>query len=690
MGVRKRLWAAAVSLAVLVGPAFPLTAAAAEQGQVEFDGSGWGHGVGLSQYGARAMAVLGYDYDEILAHYFKGTSLLTLPVDRSIWVNLERDFNSKVIRVMSVAADPPGASVSIVGDSDSASAVPGATISLNRVGSGCTVEVANPDADPVTITDTSDCSIDFSWYQWNNPAANPSTKIQIDGCTLPDWNTPGGTVWRPCQYARGKLHLRQGSGGLHLSAEMLIDDYIYGISEVPITWEAEALKAQAVAARSYAEGRRLIRLSLRPDTCWCHVMDTTSDQRYVGWGHTDPTKWINATQATARQVLTHPDSNASQDVVTAFYSSSSGGATEFGHVKGYSGGPVEWLSSVDDGWAVDGTVFNPNASWTKTVDADLVAAEAGLDFLISMSVSERRPGSNSAAEVELTGIAGGDLVTVFKSSSWARGTFGLKSEYFSVNYTAPEGWEGDEVLLYRSNGEFRYIRLLSDGTTGGVVHSGSNYTSNWKSIAAMDLDGDGQDEILFYRDDGLYRYYDIGADGRVGTPIKAGDEYTKGWDSITAVDLDGDGQDEIFFYRDDGLYRYYDIRSNGLIGSPIKEGAEYTKGWDSITAVDLDGDGQDEMFFYREDGLYRFYDIRPNGIIGSPIRAGDEYTAGWSAITAVDLDGDGEDEMFFYRSDGLFRYYDVRPDGSLSSPLSSGSNFATGWSMTTAINLDGQ
>ncbi|MBE5039309.1 SpoIID/LytB domain-containing protein [Oscillospiraceae bacterium DSM 107454] len=40
-----------------------------------FEGTGWGHGVGMSQYGARGMAEAGYDYLEILRHYFLGTNL---------------------------------------------------------------------------------------------------------------------------------------------------------------------------------------------------------------------------------------------------------------------------------------------------------------------------------------------------------------------------------------------------------------------------------------------------------------------------------------------------------------------------------------------------------------------------------------------------------------------------------------
>jgi glucose/arabinose dehydrogenase len=97
------------------------------------------------------------------------------------------------------------------------------------------------------------------------------------------------------------------------------------------------------------------------------------------------------------------------------------------------------------------------------------------------------------------------------------------------------------------------------------------------------------DEMFFYRDDGLYRYYNIRPNGTLGSPILAGTDYTTGWDSITAVDLDGDGADEMFFYRNDGLYRYYNIRPNGTLGSPILAGTDYTSGWSAITAVDLDG-----------------------------------------------------------------------------------------------------
>ena len=45
----------------------------------KFNGGGFGHGVGLSQWGAGKMASLGFSYDRILQHYYKGIKLATMP-----------------------------------------------------------------------------------------------------------------------------------------------------------------------------------------------------------------------------------------------------------------------------------------------------------------------------------------------------------------------------------------------------------------------------------------------------------------------------------------------------------------------------------------------------------------------------------------------------------------------------------
>jgi SpoIID/LytB domain protein len=522
------------------------------QDEVEFQGSGWGHGVGMSQYGALAMASQGKSYQVILSHYYKGTTLKTLPAT-SLWVNLEDEFSSKTLTVHSIGSQS-GDPVQVKQGSQVVSAVPGATIDLSTSGtSGCIVTVKNPDASPVSLTSPSQCDIDFWWYDWTSGTA-PTTLVQIQGCYLADWNN-SPTMMRPCQYARGQLHLRSGSGGLYLSAEMLMDDYVVGVSEVPYNWATEAQKAQAVAARTYAESRRIARGTptyAKDNNCWCHVRDTTADQRYVGWGHSRRTNWINATNATSSRVITHPDSKlGSLGVITAYYSSSTGGATEFGHIVGFANGSVQWLSSVNDSWAVDGTVWNPNASWTSTWSKGNVAAAVGLDQLTSVAVTDRRPGSSSVAEVTFKGFKNGTATEVQRSGPWTRRTFNLKSEYFDVSFgfDVASSAPGENMFFYKKTGEFRYENVNPDGTFAAPVLAGTGYTKNWSAITSVDLDGDGRDEMLFYREDGLFRYYRINANAVLGQPILAGDGYTKGWDVITAVDLDGDGKDELFFYR---------------------------------------------------------------------------------------------------------------------------------------------
>jgi len=48
------------------------------RGEIIFKGRGWGHGVGMCQWGARGMALLGYNYREILKFYYPGTEIKKL------------------------------------------------------------------------------------------------------------------------------------------------------------------------------------------------------------------------------------------------------------------------------------------------------------------------------------------------------------------------------------------------------------------------------------------------------------------------------------------------------------------------------------------------------------------------------------------------------------------------------------
>ena len=97
------------SLLVIVAPA---VAAAPD---VSFVGSGWGHGVGLSQYGAKAMASDGANYLQILNRYYTGVSVRSLPVigddafvltdPDPMWVGLLQDQSAVSFDVASGSTD---------------------------------------------------------------------------------------------------------------------------------------------------------------------------------------------------------------------------------------------------------------------------------------------------------------------------------------------------------------------------------------------------------------------------------------------------------------------------------------------------------------------------------------------------------------------------------------------------------
>lgn len=59
---------------------FVITYIDAQKPMYKFSGGGFGHGVGLSQWGAGKMASLGFSYDKILQHYYKGIKLTTIPI----------------------------------------------------------------------------------------------------------------------------------------------------------------------------------------------------------------------------------------------------------------------------------------------------------------------------------------------------------------------------------------------------------------------------------------------------------------------------------------------------------------------------------------------------------------------------------------------------------------------------------
>lgn len=160
---------------------------------------------------------------------------------------------------------------------------------------------------------------------------------------------------------RGALEVRPAGGGLAVVNDVALEDYVRGIGEVPASWPAAALEAQAVAARTYALWQRAVDSNGAFRQAGADICATQACQVYRGVAaeqRPGGDRWVAAVEATRGQLLM-----ADGRIVPAMYSSSNGGGS-------VSGG-VPWLPAVDD---PDDLAASPYAHWEARFPLDRVAA----------------------------------------------------------------------------------------------------------------------------------------------------------------------------------------------------------------------------------------------------------------------------------------------------------------------------
>ena len=269
-GAVPRLCASLVALTAALVVASPPSASAGAPVFV-VTGRGWGHGVGLSQWGARGYAVRGWRHEGILAHYYPGTRLAGAPVSR---VRVLLAEGRTAVRIGSKRAyrveDATGRRVSLPGGGR----VVGASLVLKVRGKALRLK------SPLRFT----------------AGAMP---LRLDQGPY-----------------RGDLVVRSRGGRLSVVNELGLERYIRGVVpwEMPHDWPLEALKAQAVIARSYALATR------RTDGIY-DLLPDTRDQVYGGLTAEKPES-NRAVAATAGRVLWFGN-----EVATTYYHSTSGGRT---------------------------------------------------------------------------------------------------------------------------------------------------------------------------------------------------------------------------------------------------------------------------------------------------------------------------------------------------------------------------
>jgi stage II sporulation protein D len=283
-GTRLLLAAFACALAI------PTAAASAKVWIV--NGAGFGHGVGMSQYGAYGYAKHGFKYDQILTHYYTDTTI-GATADKSVRVLLRDSVGSVAFQGGSSAC---GTGIK-----------PAATYVAKRKGAGVVLR------------------------------SKKGRVVARCGAVMTATGAPAIVVAGKGTY-RGSLEVRGSSSGLDAINVLDIEDYVRGVvaRESPSSWPIEALKAQAVAARSYV-------LSSSGHGTF-DVFDDTRSQAYGGVG-AETAKTDQAVSATHLQVVLYRGK-----VAQTFFFSTSGGHTENNEFSslGFGQPAIPYLRGVDD------------------------------------------------------------------------------------------------------------------------------------------------------------------------------------------------------------------------------------------------------------------------------------------------------------------------------------------------------
>jgi stage II sporulation protein D len=260
-------------------------------------GHGWGHGLGMSQYGAYGYAQHGWTYDRIIKHYYTGTTIGQAPVSRVRVLLVDN------VKQVTIASKLPFQVVDATGSKHALDA------GSYLVGAG------------FKYTDPTDLQA--------KPTALPYPLEFRPGATALSLNGRG---------YRGSLRvLKLAPAKVRIVNAVDVDLYLRGVvpSEMPKTWAAEALKAQAVAARSYA-------LSHLHAANGFDLYPDTRDQVYLGIPHEAPSTTA-AVNATAGQVVLYKGK-----VASTYFFSTSGGRTASIQDLYPDSPPVPYLVSVPD------------------------------------------------------------------------------------------------------------------------------------------------------------------------------------------------------------------------------------------------------------------------------------------------------------------------------------------------------
>ena len=373
---------AAVPAPAEAAPAFRAAAIGTKPNPaVTITGGGWGHSVGMSQYGAYAMAQAGHSAGDILRHYYQGITVAPDTMPNRLRVGLHSTMEASDVEALT-------------GD------VPWVTCT----DAGCTRVKLQPKGTTWRVRLLADGNYALSEdgvRQWKGGVgtrlvANFNPKADETGTVITAFNPNGPRR----QYKWGRVEYSVNSPTAQTMFMVLeiptIELYLRGLGEVPNSWGVKghaALQAQAITGRTYALGMHRSFNGNRND-CRCSVVATPADQAYTGYEKETAeygTYWIKAVSDTAAQVASYGGK-----LIATYYSSSHGGRSENSEDSWAYGAALPYLRSVEDKWSLLPSSGNPLATWSTTVTNGAFSkfVGQGVSQVRAVSISGRTDGGS--------------------------------------------------------------------------------------------------------------------------------------------------------------------------------------------------------------------------------------------------------------------------------------------------------
>ena len=405
--------------------------------QFTLTGTGYGHGVGLSQWGAYAMATEDpkrWNAKRIVEYYYQGeTPAQSAKVESvsdagNVRIGLLYQATQAHARVEELGGSGARMQVSF----GQKTLVFGPEAHISFAPSGRYVTVRRTDAGRTESLGRGR-TVTIRWSGTRDPgtAGTTASLLNIAG--------PGESFASPGhRYRYGTVDITplQTSSGRRLAvvnALRLGDEYLKGIAEVNPTWPDAALEAQAIASRSYALSQ--VARGLDSD-CGCHMDDGDGpkyDQTFRGWlaesQYGEPNRWAEAVEATRTSDTAGLAATFNGSPVNAYYTAATGGHT-LAASDVWGGAATPWARGVPDKWSFQAS-GNPYRSWSVVLTQQRAAEIFGVSDVMEL-ILRNDPATGAATQVKARGLRGTSNTISAQKLRQAVGFTSMKSTFVTA------------------------------------------------------------------------------------------------------------------------------------------------------------------------------------------------------------------------------------------------------------------